>query len=58
MASIKVNTLQDKAAFINHLDKFGYSIDSFEIQDFENNDPENSYFIVNDVDDDLAKKVK
>jgi hypothetical protein len=58
MASITVYTLQDKAAFINHLGKFGFNVDSFEIQDFENDDPKNSYFIIDNIDNDLAKDVK
>jgi hypothetical protein len=58
MASITVYTLQDKAAFINHLDKFGFDVESFDIQDFKNSDPSKSFFVINDVNDDLAKDIK
>jgi hypothetical protein len=58
MASIKVYTLQDKAAFLNHLDKFGFNVESFDIQDFKSDDPSKSFFVIDGVDDQLAKDVK
>lgn len=58
MASIKVYTLQDKAAFLNHLEKFDFNVDSFDIQDFKSDDPKKSFFVIDGVDDQLAKDVK
>jgi Ser-tRNA(Ala) deacylase AlaX len=58
MASIKVNTLQDKAAFLNHLMKFGINTDSFDIQDVKADVDANSYFVINNVSDDIASDVK
>ena len=58
MASIKVYTLQDKAAFLNHLKKFNFDVESFDIQDFKSDDPKNSFFVIDGVDDQLAKDVK
>ena len=58
MATIKVYNLQDKAAFLNHLEKFGYAVSSFEIKNIKDDDPSKSYFAIDDVDDDLAKEIK
>ena len=58
MATIKVYNLQDKAAFLNHLEKFGYAVSSFEIKDVKDEDNDKSYFVIDNVDDDLAKEIK
>ena len=58
MATIKVYNLQDKAAFLNHLEKFGYAVSSFEIRDVKDEDNDKSYFVIDNVDDDLAKEIK
>jgi hypothetical protein len=58
MASVKIYTRQDKAAFLNHLDKSNIKINSNDIEDVEKDETNQSYFIVNNIDDETASKIR
>ena len=58
MASLKIYTRQDKAAFLNHLGKYDISINSDDIEDIQKDKNNKSYFIVNNLDDMTASEIK
>jgi hypothetical protein len=58
MASLKVYTRQDKAAFLNHLGKNDIRINSEDIENVQEDDNSKSYFIVHNLDDVTADKIK
>jgi hypothetical protein len=58
MASLKVYTRQDKAAFLNHLGKYDIQINSDDIEDIKKDNKNKSYFVVHNVDDTIADKIK
>lgn len=58
MASLKIYTRQDKAAFLNHLGKYDIRINSNDIEDIKTDEKNKSYFIVHNVDDAAVDKIK
>ena len=58
MASLKVYTRQDKAAFLNHLGKYDIHINSDDIEDIKKDKKNKSYFIVHNMDDAMLDKIK
>ena len=58
MASLKIYTRQDKAAFLNHLGKYDILINTEDIEDIKKDGNNKSYFILNNVDDTTADKIK
>jgi len=58
MASLKVYTRQDKAAFLNHLGKYDIQINSTDVEDVKKDSNNKSYFIVNNLDDVTVDKIK
>jgi hypothetical protein len=58
MASLKVYTRQDKAAFLNHLGKYNISINSTDVEDIKKDGNNKSYFVVHNLDDDTISKIK
>jgi len=58
MASLKIYTRQDKAAFLNHLGKYDILINTEDIEDIKKDGNNKSYFILNNVDDITADKIK
>jgi len=58
MASLKVYTRQDKAAFLNHLGKNDIRINSTDVEDIKKDGNNKSYFIVHNIDDDTSSKIK
>lgn len=58
MASLKIYTRQDKAAFLNHLGKYDILINTEDIEDIKKDGNNKSYFILNNIDDITANKIK
>jgi hypothetical protein len=58
MASLKVYTRQDKAAFLNHLGKHDIRINSDDIENVQKDGNTKSYFIVHNLDDVTIDKIK
>ena len=58
MASLKIYTRQDKAAFLNHLGKYDILINTEDIEDIKKDGNNKSYFILNNIDDITAGKIK
>lgn len=58
MASLKVYTRQDKAAFLNHLKKHDIRINSGDIENVQKDGKNKSYFIVHNLDDVTVDKIK
>jgi hypothetical protein len=58
MASLKIYTRQDKAAFLNHLGKYDIQINLADIEDVKKDGKNKSYFILHNVDDATADKIK
>jgi hypothetical protein len=58
MASLKVYTRQDKAAFLNHLGKNDIRINSGDIENVQKDGNTESYFIVHNLDDITIDKIK
>ena len=58
MASLKVYTRQDKAAFLNHLGKHDIRINSDDIENVQKDGNKKSYFIVHNLDDVTVDKIK
>jgi hypothetical protein len=58
MASLKVYTRQDKAAFLNHLGKHDIRINSDDIENVQEDGNKKSYFIVHNLDDATIDKIK
>jgi hypothetical protein len=58
MASLKVYTRQDKAAFLNHLGKYNIRISSDDIENIQKDGNNKSYFIVHNLDDAAVDKIK
>ena len=58
MATLKVNTSQDKAAFLNHLDKQGIKINSQDIENIPSDGDKPGYFLVKNLDDITLTKIK
>jgi hypothetical protein len=58
MASLKVYTRQDKAAFLNHLGKHDIRINSDDIENVQEDGNKKSYFIVHNLDDVTIDKIK
>ena len=58
MASLKVYTRQDKAAFLNHLGKNDIQINSADVEDIKKDEKNKSYFIVHNLDDVTIDKIK
>jgi hypothetical protein len=58
MASLKVYTRQDKAAFLNHLGKNDIQINSADVEDVKKDGNNKSYFIVHNLDDVTIDKIK
>ena len=58
MASLKVYTRQDKAAFLNHLGKNSIQINSADVEDIQKDNNSKSYFVVHNLDDVTIDKIK
>jgi hypothetical protein len=58
MASLKIYTRQDKAAFLNHLGKYDILINTENIEDIKKDGNNKSYFILNNIDNITADKIK
>jgi len=58
MASLKVYTRQDKAAFLNHLGKYDIQINSDDIENVQKDGNNKSYFIVHNLDEVTIDKIK
>jgi hypothetical protein len=58
MATLKVNTTQDKAAFVNHLKKQGIELGSQDIENIPSDGDKQGYFLVKNLDDDTLAKIK
>ena len=58
MASLKVYTRQDKAAFLNHLGKHDIRINSIDIENIQKDSNNKSYFIIHNLDDVTTDKIK
>jgi hypothetical protein len=58
MATLKIYTRQDKAAFLNHLGKYDIQINSDDIEDIKKDNKNKSYFLVHNLDDNTIDKIK